>query len=440
MEVSIKNTGELGRELRVTLPAAAVEKIFLARLKKLRKKIGIRGFRPGKVPVELLRTLYGQQLYEEVVPSMIDKSCADAIKQHDLRPVVAPQLENISMNMGEDVKFIARFEVFPEFEPKLLEGVKIEQPRTNISDEDVEDSLLKIRQQFGKWVTVKRAVKAGDRVEVKVYSEQIAAKFGKKKNENMVFTATDENSEKGIEAKLIGRSQGERFAVSMPESAQKKSRFRKLLGGIFPFNTPRSEVFDVTIEKVEESMPVAMDARFYKNFGLAQGEVSKLKDIVREGLAAQVNRNIDTKMRRSVFEALVEKNPFTLPKMLIESEKESLRQKAAGAMEPGDKSAAKADGSAFTEQAEQNVRNFLIVDSLARQYKINVDNNAFEKKLGEIVKNYENPREVRDYYRRNREARRSVQSMALQDMVFRHALKTASLKVKDYPFKEMIEA
>ncbi len=439
MEVSIQNTGELERRLKVTLAVEEVERSFNERLQKLRKKIRISGFRPGKVPIKLLRDLHGQELYQEVVTGMIDQAYTDVIKQYKIEVVTSPYFEDIRMAMGEDVKFVARVEVFPEFEPKLLEGVEIEQPHVEISKQDVEDFLLKIRRQYGEWLPTERAVQDGDRIQIKMHSERIAAKFHKKKDETLTLMVDAKKPEENIGQHLIGSKKGERVTVKMPVPDLTENGFRKLLNRIHLFTGPKSEVFDVTIEEVMESKLAEMNLEFFKKFGLERREAKKLREILHKSIEQRVKKNIEKRVRQAIFNALIERNTFTIPQMMVNNEVRSLREKMVTTMSLDKESAAKIEDSVFEKQAEQNVKSFLVVDRIAKRYRISVDNNAFEEKLGEIAADFENPTEAKDYYRRDQEARYSLWLMALQDMVFQYVLQTATLRTKEYTFSEIAE-
>ena len=166
MLVTVESTGKLERRMRVELPAERIEQEVASRLQSVGKTAKIKGFRPGKVPKNVVKQRYGGQIRQEVLSELMQKSFTDAVRQENLNPAGGPKIESENDDAGKDFSYFATFEVMPEIELKDLDKIKIETPDISIGDDDVDEMLLKLRKQKATWQEVERASAEGDRVVV----------------------------------------------------------------------------------------------------------------------------------------------------------------------------------------------------------------------------------------------------------------------------------
>ena len=187
MSVSIKTTGKLGRQINCVLPAGEVQTSFDKRLLKIGKRLRIDGFRPGKVPLAVVRERHGTHAFRELISEIIEDTYRKTISEHQLHPVGQPKIDNIKAQPGNDLEFSASIEIWPEFEPRLLDGVTIEKLIAQVKDDDVDDMVMQLRRSQAEWKVVERPVEKGDRVKVKFDKEKYAHAFAAQDNELTVI-------------------------------------------------------------------------------------------------------------------------------------------------------------------------------------------------------------------------------------------------------------
>ena len=166
MQVSIETTSGLERRLTVGVPAERVDSEVKQRLQKAAKTIRLDGFRPGKVPMNVVRQRFGAGVRQEVLGEVMSQSFYEAVSQENLKPAGQPSIEPKTLEEGKDIEFIATFEVFPDIELVDLAGMKIDRPKAEVNEEDIANMIETFRQQQGSYETVERAAALDDQVNI----------------------------------------------------------------------------------------------------------------------------------------------------------------------------------------------------------------------------------------------------------------------------------
>ena len=164
MQVSVETTQGLERRLTITVPAESVDNAVKARLQQLAKTQRINGFRPGKVPVSVIKKRYGQAVRQEVAGDVMQQNFYQAIVQEKINPAGMPAFELTKDQDGEDLEFVAKFEVYPEVEVKGVEEIELEKTVVEISDADLDNMMETLQKQHGEWKEVRRKARKDDRV------------------------------------------------------------------------------------------------------------------------------------------------------------------------------------------------------------------------------------------------------------------------------------
>src|SRR5215469_916546 len=154
MQVSVTATGGLERRLEVALPAAEVANEVEQRLKNISRTARLKGFRPGKAPLTVIRKQFGEQVHADVVQDLLRSSFAQALSQEKLTPAGGPRIEPISMGPGTELKYAAIFEVLPEIQMKPFDSIAIERPAAQVTEEDIDAMIESMRRQKPVFTTV----------------------------------------------------------------------------------------------------------------------------------------------------------------------------------------------------------------------------------------------------------------------------------------------
>jgi len=187
MSVSVQVTGILGRRMEVAVPAERVEKAFSLRLQTVGRTAKIKGFRPGKAPLDIVRRQYGGQVRDEVVNELIGQALGDSLRQENLQPVGQPQVEPLSLGSGEDLRFAAHFEVYPTVNLQGHEGMELSLPQVEVGDADVDAMIETLRKQRPVYVDAGRAAADQDRVTVDFEGTLDGVPFDGGKAEGIAF-------------------------------------------------------------------------------------------------------------------------------------------------------------------------------------------------------------------------------------------------------------
>ena len=425
MDVSVETTGNLGRRLKVTVPAAEIEKRVSVRLRKMMRTVRLDGFRPGRVPEKLIRERYGEQVFREVTAEVMESSYQKAIEEHQLVPAGPPDFKETDVLSGQDFRFTVDVELYPEFEPAPLSGAKVIREVAEVRDSDVADVVERLRLSHADWRPVQRPVRDGDRV--RVHFEKPVEAFNLDDNGDLVLvvgTGTGVSGDFG--AQLLEADHGAvkkiktRFPGDFPDAGLAGKRLK----------------FKVEVREIEESILPALDRDFFDKCGVREGGLEALKKALREGMEYELKHRIENNFRNRVLDVLLEKHDFEAPRVLVRREIERMRDGVAERLEIKEDDGKLRD-EMFSEQADRRVRIGLIMSKIAERNRFDVSEQEFEDRLDGVVAGSEDPDAARRYYRNDRQARSSLVGMVLEDKAFRWVVDQVDVVEKPCNFKDL---
>src|SRR5580698_10781512 len=160
MQVSVESIGKLERRMQVQVPAERVSQEIAARLKNISRTARLNGFRPGKAPLKVIRQQFGSQIHREVIGELLQSSYAEAVTQNQLAPAGSPRIEPQSMDEGQDLKYVATFEVFPEVVMQPIESLQIDKVTAEVTESDIDAMIERLRKQQVQYAPATRAAVA----------------------------------------------------------------------------------------------------------------------------------------------------------------------------------------------------------------------------------------------------------------------------------------
>src|SRR5277367_2327824 len=166
MQVSVESISKLERRMQVQVPAERVTREIAARLKSISRTARLNGFRPGKAPITVIRRQFGSQVHREVIGELLQSSFAEAVTEKKLSPAGNPRIEPQSVDEGQDLKYVATFEVFPEVSLKPMESLELERISAEVTDGDIDLMIERLRKQQMKYSKVERGAASGDKVTI----------------------------------------------------------------------------------------------------------------------------------------------------------------------------------------------------------------------------------------------------------------------------------
>jgi len=404
MQVSVEETSELGRKLTITVPADKVEKEVNKRLDNMKGRVKIDGFRPGKVPMNIVRQRYGAQVNQEVMADEMQASYRDAVMQEKLRPASAPNIEPQNIQTGNDLTFIASFDVYPEFELCDFTKLEVALSSAEVADQDIDETLERIRKQRMEWSEVEGACENEQRVTIDFVGKQNGVEFEGGKAEDFPLVLGDGGMIAGFEDNLLGLKTGENksFAVTFPEDYGNSE-----LAG-------KEATFDVSVKKVEAGTLPELNEEFIAAFGV-QGGLDELKAEIRKSLEGELQQQINIKSKEAVMQVLLDNNELTLPESMITQEVAALRQQALENFKMETDS--ELPDNLFEEEAKRRVKLGLIIGEIVGKQQLQVDGQRVEQRIQQLASQYADHDQVIQYYRTNNQARASVESLVMEDQV-----------------------
>lgn len=392
--------------MEVAVPASRIEKAVDERLRTVSRTARLKGFRPGKAPLKVIRQQFGSQIHREVVSELLQSSFTEAVTERKLNPAGGPRIEPISVGEGQDLKYTAIFEVFPEVTIKGLDSISIERPVANVTDEDVDAMIESLRKQRPNWKAAERGSRTGDRVTIDFTGTIDGTPFDGGKGEDVTIVLGEGRMLPEFEAGLIGRDAGSQASISVrfPDDYHSKA-----IAG-------KTAQFGVDVKKVEEPELPPLDEQFCAAYGVAEGGIAKLREEVSENMRRELEQNVRTRLKSQVLERLVAANPIELPAALVESQVREMQLDTARRMGVRDASQIPAR-EPFVEPARRRVALGLLINEIIKTEKIELDQAKVTARLDDIVSTYKDPQEALQVYRQNREAMQQVEMLVLEDQV-----------------------
>ncbi|MCG5531415.1 trigger factor [Halorhodospira halochloris] len=424
MQVSIETTEGLGRRMTVQVPAERVEQEIERRLKDMAGRMKMDGFRPGKVPVKMVRKQYGEHVRQEVVNELLRQTYSDALKEQDLRPAGAPQVTPKQDESGQDLIYEASFEVLPQIEITGIEQIKVERPQVEVTDADVDNVLDRLRQQHADYEEVDRPAAQGDRVEIDFHGTVDGEEFQGNKAEDAAIIIGAGQLPEDFEQALVGAAAGTELTVehTFPQ------------GGDSPV-AGKTAAFQVSVKRVEQANLPELDDAFAARLGVESG-LNDLRDAVRANLENERDQAVRQRVKRQVMDQLAELNPVELPKSLIDGEIQALREQSGGASE-GDMPETERD--AYEEIARRRVQLGLLVNELVRSQQIQLDKERMMRELRQMAaQSGQDPNEALQQYAQNRRMMESLEASIIEEQAVDWLLEQVQTEERGMSFDELL--
>jgi len=428
MQVSVESTSGLERKVTVTVPATEIDTEVEKRLTRLGRTAKIKGFRPGKAPMKVLRQNYGAQAHQEVVGEVIQSSYSAALLQEKLNPAGNPRIEPASMAPGKDLEYVATFEVYPEVTFEPLEKIKVSRAVAEIADEDVTEMLESLRKQRSEWDESDAAAEDGTRATIDFEGTLDGELFDGGKAEDYAFVMGEGRMLADFETGIKGMKAGDTrdITVNFPEDYQAEN-----LQG-------KEAVFAITVKKVETSRLPEVDDEFAKAFGVEEGGLEAFMKEVRGNMTRELEQTVKQRMKDALMDALVQNNPIEVPGALVQQEIGSLQQDAGRRMGIQDQSKLPAP-ELFAETARKRVTVGLLIGEVIRQNELKLDAAKVEEKLVQLTADYDDAENMINMYRGNAQAMGQVQNLVMEEQVVEWLLEKVTVSDKKATFKELMK-
>ena len=427
MQVSVESIGKLERRMQVAVPAERVSKEIAARLKDLSRTARLKGFRPGKAPITVIKQQFGPQVHREVIGELLQSSYEEAVTQNQLTPAGSPRIEPQSMDEGLDLKYVATFEVFPEVVMQPIEALQIDKVTAEVTESDIDAMIERLRKQQVQYVPVTRAAAAGDKVTIDFEGSIDGTAFAGGKGENIAIVIGEGRMLPDLENGLIGAVADDKRDIKVNFPAD--YRATELAGKL--------AVFATHIKTVEEPKLPELDEDFCKAFGVTEGGLPKLREDVAANMRRELDQNIRARNKSAVMDKFYQANPIDLPNVLVEGQIRDMQMEAM--RRNGAKDASQAPPrEPLVEPAKRRVALGLLLNDVIRKNNLVVDRERVNQRLDELVGAYGDAATMKRAYLQNADAMRQVESLALEDQVVDWILAHAKVHEAASSFKDLM--
>src|SRR5580692_9479596 len=427
MQVSVESISKLERRMQVQVPAERVSKEIAERLKNLSRTARLKGFRPGKAPIKVIRQQFGVQVHREVIGELLQSSFTEAVTAKQLSPAGNPRIEPQSIDEGQDLRYVATFEVFPEVALKPMDSLELERVSAEVTESDIDAMIERLRKQQMRYSAVTRAAASGDKVTINFLGRIDGVEFAGGKGENVGIVLGEARMLPELEQGLIGSAAGDHRDISVTFPAD--YRATEIAG--------KTAIFSTDIKSVEEPVLPEVDEEFCKSFGVTEGGVPKLREDVAANMRRELDQNLRNRNKTAVMEKIYQGNPIDVPNTLLESQIRDMQVEAMRRAGAKDVSQAP-PREPLVEPARRRVALGLIFNDVIRRENLVLDPQRANARLDEMVGAYGDPVALKRAYQQNADAMRQVESLALEDQVVDWIFEHAKVREKVSTFKELM--
>jgi len=345
-----------------------------------------------------------------------------------------PKIETQSHDKDAGLKYTAVFEVYPEFEISSMSDIKINRDTAEIKDSDIDDMIDKLRKQRSEWNEVQRAAQDGDKLNTDYKSTINGESFAGGDGEGLEITLGSGSMIEGFESGLIGAEVGQTVEMDLtfPENYQGKDVAGK------------DAHFSVTVNKIEEPELPEIDDEFIKTFGVESGGIDAFRAELKNNMQRELDKNIKSKVKGSVMDALLAANEFEIPNSMIDAESkrvaeqmnEQMKMNQGGQVPSGMQPF---DGSQFKDQGRRRVALGLILSEVIKKNELKASADKVKAEIEAIAASYHDPKEVLSWYYQDKSRLQEIESMVLEDQVVDWVLDHAQVTDNETTFEEMIK-
>ena len=420
MQVTETLSEGLRRELKVTVPAADLEADVEGRLDELCKTVTMKGFRPGKVPLSIVRRHYQPRVLGEVLQQTIETRSREILEERALRPAMQPEIAVTAYDEGKDLEFTVGMEILPDIELGAFSDLAVTRLRAEVSEDAVEDALARLAEAEKRFAPVDepRPAQEGDQILVDVAVEIDGEPAPERSGTDVPLELGDDAIMPDLVASLVGAQPGEEREVTIdPPEPDPEAEAPEEAALPAP-----ATVFKVTVKEVRERLPSTIDDAFAERRGAKN--LDELRGVVREQIGEHYEHASQARLKRSMLDLLDERHRFEVPPGMVEREFGAIWQQVEADAKRADvEIAALLDQpeeearDEFRQIAERRVRLGLLIAEIGRTNDISVEQEDLIRAAMAGARGHPEPQKIFDFYRAQPQALERFRAPVFEDKV-----------------------
>ena len=430
MKFSFKSKAEVNQSLNIVVPNTDIEEQVSTKLKAAQKDSKLKGFRKGKAPMDVVSSMFGPEIRQEVIWDLASKTFSKLAQEKDLKIVSRPNLIPETLDEGKDAKFKATFEVYPEVSLAKISKISFTNFLCDITDEDLDKTINNLQKRMSQWEPVDEVSKDGDQIKINFVGRIDGEEFEGGTAEDFSVEIGSKSMIKGFEEGLIGLKKGDKkiLELNFPEDYGKKELASKPVS----FDTEVNEVLSPKLPELNEE--------FFKSTGIEAVDVESFKTEVRTKLEEDLENILKGKVKQSLFDALIEVNEFEVPSAMIDSEISNMKQDTARrmGMDPKEIKEDLFPNETFADEATKRVKVGILLNKIIEDKELKPDADKVKEIIEERAKNYKDPQQVINYFYSDDEQLRNIESISLEEQVVEALLSEAKSIEENISYEDCV--
>ena len=430
MKFSFKSKAEVNQSLNIVVPNTDIEEQVSTKLKAAQKDSKLKGFRKGKAPMDVVSSMFGPEIRQEVIWDLASKTFSKLAQEKDLKIVSRPNLIPETLDEGKDAKFKATFEVYPEVSLAKISKISFTNFLCDITDEDLDKTINNLQKRMSQWEPVDEVSKDGDQIKINFVGRIDGEEFEGGTAEDFSVEIGSKSMIKGFEEGLIGLKKGDKkiLELNFPEDYGKKELASKPVS----FDTEVNEVLSPKLPELNEE--------FFKSAGIEAADVESFKTEVRTKLEEDLENILKGKVKQSLFDALIEVNVFEVPSAMIDSEISNMKQDTARrmGMDPKEIKEDLFPNETFADEATKRVKVGILLNKIIEDKELKPDADKVKEIIEERAKNYKDPQQVINYFYSDDEQLRNIESISLEEQVVEALLSEAKSTEENISYEDCV--
>ena len=428
MKVSVKKLKDLERKVTVSVPVEDYQEKFNTKIKNIKTKAKIDGFRKGNVPNDVLEQRYGSSIHAEVVNELIQDSYPKAISENNVRPASSPQVTIDSEDPKKPLTYSAVIEVFPDIKPKFSRWTNYEEFSIQIEDSDVDMAIEDIKKRYGEWKDVDRASKTDDQVVIDFLGKINGEEFEGNSATDFKLILGSKSMIPGFEDQLVDKKPST-FSIkcTFPDDY-----FKKDLANV-------DAEFEINLKKVQEITQAKIDKDLFEKLQMDIEDKSKFKDEIVNRMENEVKIQEKELSKESMYEALLKMNKFSAPKSTVNEQADLMRKDALMRIGHTEENAGEDlfPIDTFMEKAEKRVRLDLLFAELVRHFDIKVEKTDIDEFIENESLRYKDPEQYKKWIAGQPQQLEQFRMIVLEEQLVEKLKNALKSKKKVIKFSEL---
>tara|TARA_B100001027_G_scaffold64830_1_gene43957 strand:+ start:59 stop:1357 length:1299 start_codon:yes stop_codon:yes gene_type:complete len=428
MKVKIKKLKDLERKIIVSIPVTEYEKKFDLKIRNIRSKAKIDGFRKGNVPEDVLKNRYGQTIHSEVINELIQESYPKAITDNEIRPTASPQVSIESEDPKKPILYSATVEIFPDITPKFSKWSTYDEYKIEIEDSDIDLAISDIQKRYGEWEDIDSEAEIDHQVVIDFVGKIEGKEFEGNSAKDFNLILGSNSMIKGFEEAIVGKKPS-KFNIKciFPEDY-----FKQDLAGV-------EADFEIDLKKVQKNTEAKIDKDLYKKLQMDIKDKSKFRDEIHKRMQNEVKTQEKELTKESIYENLLKTNNFKAPKSTIREQSDLMRKDAL--MRIGHTEENAGDDlfpiDTFNDKAEKRVRLDLLFGKLIKYFEIKISQKDVDKFIDVESKRYKDPTQYKQWISGQPKQLEQIKMIVLEQQLVEKLENVLKSKKKVIKFSEL---